>query len=373
MTNDPLLHLRDVVVPVPGPDLPGIERRARDQRRRRAQFRSGIGAAALVAVVAVGGTTLSGGEDPAPGGTVLDLALGAAPARADSGCDPSISTGHAQWVDRTAWAGGGAEDLAALIDDPTLGLTDVGVRTETLSCPPAAPVAVFLAEDPVRGLTIWHDVAAPYAADAEHVSPTTVRGTDALLRDFGGGAFLTWVDQDGVRWLAAGSGMDTGTLIDQVDALALDGGQVLGTPDGFSVVDIVGATRAERTEWWATYGDVDSTRQTVAPDGSIVVTAVPGSGMTLLVSAADSEPAEMVASYWAQGVVVVDIDGRRGVFSAYDAAMPDGGGRLRWQADGMDYLLEGPVGLGDLVTAARGVRPVGLDDPRLAAAGDVDS
>jgi hypothetical protein len=368
MSIDPLTRLADVDVPAARPDLAGVERRARAQRRGR-RTRLTASTAALAAVLAFGGVVVPRLGTQEPGADAAALSLGVAPARADDSgkqCD----VGRGDWVERATWA----EDprvaqAAVLLADAPWPLTSAGAHRDTMNCPPALPAAVLLDPDPLRGITVWADVADPFPASVEdEVMPIAVRGSEGRFRDLGTGMFVSWVDVDGVRWLASGSGMTAEALVAALDALRFDGlvFAASSVPQGFDVVPVSDAPADPVTvTWWVTYGDTTSQVLVDGPDGG-AYGWVPGGGVDLQVTVSAQAPPEVTASYWAAETVLVDVDGRRAVYAPPGEPAADSGGDLVWQTDGVTYRLTGALPQEQLVALARSVEAIDVDDPRLS-------
>jgi hypothetical protein len=375
MSTDPLSRLSAVPTPAPRFDLDGVQRRALARRRAR-RTRLGIGTAALATVLTVGGVVVPqlGSDGTGSGGAAqaaAALGLGVAPASAaDEGAQCDVAT--VETVARSDWSDlAQVTGAATLIDEAPWGLTSVDVRKSTVSCVPALPVLVLLDTDPVRGLTLWSDVSDPFPASVEdEVVDVTVRGGAGRFRDLGSGMYVTWLDDAGTRWLAAGSGLTRDELLADLNGLTLDGGTADPTavPDGFEVVPVTDAPADPVSYlWWAMYGDT----QTTVQDEAGVYGPVLGGGVWLEVSTARSAPPEVTASYWAAETVLVDVDGHRGVFAPWGDPATDVGGSLDWQVDGVTYRLSGAVPVEELAALAAQVRPVGLDDARLVDVPDM--
>jgi hypothetical protein len=362
MSTDPLTRLADTPTAAPVPDLAGVQRRARALRAARRRTRLALGTLGLATVLTVGGAVVPqlGGEAPgAPGSAPAALALGVAPARAAdaaAGC----GSGYAEWLDPGEWAADSRVTRAATLLEAPWPLASVGVHDQTMDCPDAVPAAVLLDTDPLRAITVYADVAEPFPEGTEGVAGVTVRGTGGRLRDLGGGMVLTWVDGTGIRWLVNASGISSGDLVAVVDGLDLQGVRVdaASAPAAYEWVPVpeVPVDRTART-WWVTYGDTVA----VEPDGTAKQALGAGVELQARVSTA---PPEVAVSYWADGTVLLDVNGHRAVFSPWGDPATDVGGWLRWQAGGIDYTVSGTLPAEELAELARTAVPADVADPR---------
>ncbi|MBO1751030.1 hypothetical protein J4G33_04360 [Actinotalea sp. BY-33] len=365
MNDDQLHRLAHVQTPRPTVQIGQVEQRARALRRRH-RATVGAGTAALATALVVGGVSIPGSLQP--GGSsdepVVALALGAAPARAaDAGKD--CDTGTAAWAERSTWAQD--QDVlgaASLVADAPWPLTGVGVHEETGACLPAAPVAVLVDTAPVRGITVWADVAEPWTEDTEGVAPSEVRGVEGQLRTLDASSYATWTE-DGVLWMASGSGLPAGELLEILDGLELDQGQLAegSVPPGFDVVQ-PGArpTELTTTTWWVRYGDTEAVEGEDQPVGE---------GVDLEVTASYREPPEVAASHFAEGVRFAEVDGARATFAPMGDPATDVGGWLRWQRDGLTYTVVGTLPMEELLDLARSVEPVDVTEPEVIEAPDL--
>lgn len=371
MTPDLLDRLADVETPAPTVRLAAVERRARHLRQARRARRVVVGTAGLATVLVLGGVVVPqlSDQDRGSGAPAVALALGVAPARA-ADATTRCGTGFAELVERADWAAEpSVPEAAALLDDPAWPITSIGVRRVTTDCLPAVPAAVLVDADPARGITLWSDVATPFSSDLDGVVDVAVRGATGQLRDVGTAAYVTWLDADGVRWMANGSGMTPDELVADIDGLVLDGTAVdpASVPDGFDPGPVPDPpTSTTGRSWSVTYGDTESHDA----DGDGAYKPSPGAGVDLEVTSEYRDPVQVAVSYWSEQVRLVDLDGVVGEFSPMGDPAVDVGGWLIWQRDGLTYTLSGALPMEQLVDLARTVQPVALDDPRIDAAPD---
>lgn len=361
MNDDLLLRLPDLAdlddraVP-PIEQIHGRARAIRVARRRaRTAVGVGLGATALV----VGGVLIpqAGG---APGeGQQLAAFLGVAPARAADGSAADCFDGGeaATLTDRASW--GSSPEIAAMA---TLLPADAGVAPlrgisagETVSrCVPAVPAAVYYDDAPVRGVSVWSDVAQPYSAGGGLVDREVRGQAGQLMTLSGGGLVLSWVEPDGRRWLAEGSGLSVDDLVAVLDGLRISGAAIAdGAPAGYVAAEPQPAASDTAWRWEVQYGS-------------------PGAAWTadrvVLIVRSQAAPPAVFAARYAQGVTFTEVNGGLAVF------VEDGDSGVRslyWQADGLAYFLNGDAGVDDLVALAERLQPVSLDDPRVVAAPDL--
>jgi len=340
---DELTHV-DATAPIPSVDT--IQMRGRAiVRARRARRGAVVGALAVALTVGGLGLPHLAGNDPAvqaSGGF-----LGIAPASASDG--GACNMGHGGWVERDDW-GEHADvvDVASLVVADGVGpVRTAGVHWDRGVCAVVTPAAVLYDTDPVRGLTVWRDVANPYG-DRLDLAPQQVRGRTAMTTDLDDGEHvLSWRDADGIRWLAEASGMSLATTVSVLDDLTFAGGVVVpsSVPAGFSAAPAVAPTTTHTTRGWhVTYGSAawDSRRID-------------------LITSRVTQPPEVYAARDAQGVRFTTVDGVTAVWTT-DA---DGWGSLDWVRDGVRYTLKASGGLDRLRGLAAHVEHVAVDDPRL--------
>lgn len=362
MNEDLLTHLADVPMSTHQPELASIERRSRAIRRARHSRRLsiiGAGAAVLVAGGVFWPTTTTPHGTVAAGGP---LAFGALPAAADSD-DANCAAGFGSWVSRDDWAA--SPEIvasASLITASPLPLASIGVHQEEANCPRSVPAAVFYSTDPVRGISVWPDVADPFEG-ATDLSSQTVRGQAGQVRSFDGeGMQLSWVDADGIRWLALGSGVDKTTFVSVVDGLVFEGhdGQTLdptSAPPGFVSVDVIEPSDTTLTRsWQVQYGDE-----------SFVESNVRGKFVSLQATTSPREPVAVVASIYASGTRLAEVDGELAVL-AYNGPVHSGRAVLTWQKDGVTYNLSSDGTVDEAVALANSVEQVSVTDPRVSGA-----
>ncbi len=335
--------------PIPAVDT--IQRRGRAiARGRRARRGTVVGALAVVLTVGGLGLPRLGGSGPdvqASGGF-----LGVAPASASDG--EACHMGRGGWVERDDW-GKHADvvEIAALVAGDGVGpVRTAGVSWSRGVCAVVTPAAVLYDTDPVRGLTVWRDVANPYG-DRVTPAPQQVRGRTALTTDLDDGEHvLSWRDADGVRWMAEASGMSLATSVAVLDDLSFSGGVIdpVSVPAGLSAAPPVAPTTTHTTRGWhVTYGSATWDSRRID-----------------LITSRVTEPPEVFASRDAQGVRFTTVDGVTAVYSTDGS----GWGSLGWVRDGVQYTLKASGGIDRLRELAAHVEHVAVDDPRLDGAAD---
>jgi len=360
MNDDLLLRLPDLA-DLDDRTIPPIEQihgRARAIRvaRRRARTAVGVGLGATALVV--GGVLI-----PQAGGAPGDrpqLAefLGVAAARASDGSAADCFEGGetSTLADRESWAGSPEIAAMATLLPPEAGaapLRGVSAGGTVSRCVPAVPAAVFYDDAPVRGVSVWPDVAQPYS-DGDGLVDREVRGQVGQLMSLSnGGLVLSWVEPDGVRWLAEGSGLSADDLVGALDGLHISGRAVAdGAPAGYTAAEAQPAASATTWRWEVQYGS-------------------PGAAWTddrlILVVRTQATPPAVFAARYAQGVTFTQVNGRLAVFVDEGS----GDGTLYWRTDGLSYALAGHADAEGLVTLAEQLQPVAPDDPRVMAAPDL--
>lgn len=361
MNDDLLLRLPDLadLDDRAIPPLEQIQGRARAirlaRRRARAAVGVGLGATALV----VGGVLIPQAGGAPGGGPQLAEYLGVAAARAaDGSAADCFEGGEAVTLpDRASWTGNPEITAMATLLPPGAGaapLRGVSARGVTSRCAPAVPAAVFYDDAPVRGVSVWPDVAQPYDP-GEGLVEREVRGQAGQLMALPDGELvLSWVEPDGVRWLAEGSGLSADDLVGVLDGLHLSGHEVAadGLPAGYTAAEPQPAASATTWTWEVQCGS-------------------PGAAWTndrlILVVRTQGKPPAAFAARYAQGVTFTQVNGRLAVFVDGGA----GDGTVFWQADGLSYALAGHADAEGLVTLAEQLQPVAPDDPRVMAAPDL--
>lgn len=347
MSHDPLGALRADLFPdddAPVRDVADIHRRAAVLRRRRRGRAGAASAVGVAAALAVAGVVLPPG--PGSGGDTSAVAyLGITPARAADGtaADCRLAYGSDIPVVDLADRPDAAAVLALLEDGSGAPpLRSVWARQDELRCPPPVPALVAYDLSPVRGVSVWPDVANPYTREPGLVR-TQVRGAPGELLTFEeGGHVLSWVEPDGERWLAEASGVDVAELVAFLDGLGIDEENVVtgAVPDGFDQAPVPTRTPdLVQPGWSAAYG---SGRE----------------GVHLGAQEID-HPVVALAARWS-GFTTTRVGEHPAL---YDET--EGGGTLRWDADGRQYTLSGQGGIERLVRLAEQVRPITADDPRL--------
>jgi hypothetical protein len=339
---DELTHV-DATAPIPSVET--IRKRGRAIVRGR-RTRRGAVVGALAVVLTVGGLGLPrlGGSGPdvqASGGF-----LGIAPASASDGAQCNM--GYGDWVERADWADhADVTQVASLVAaDGIASMYSVGVHSDTGRCAVLTPAAVLYDTHPVRGITVWRDVANPYGDKAD-LRPQRVRGVTGLTTDLDDGEHvLSWRDGDGIRWLVESSGLSVDDTVGVLDRLTFTDGQVESSsvPAGFASAQVAPTTTHTVRTWEVTYG-----------------TKVWDDERISLVAKRLTTPPEVFAARDAAGVRFATVEGATAVFTP----MPGGGGSLYWVRDGVEYQLTTLGSLSQLRQLAEHVEHVAVDDPRL--------
>jgi len=344
----------------PVPPVEQVHARAAVLRRRRRRTTTVLCVGVLAAALGAGGLALpQGGGAPGSSTPVAATFLGvqrAAAADGEAACDRGV----AEALDRGDWGTDPvAAGLTAVLASPDLApLRGVSMDVTTWNCPAATPVVALYADDPVRGVLLFRDVANPYDGQSG-LTERRVRGVTARVMTFDTGALvLSWVDPDGVRWLAQAGGMSEDAAVGVLDGLVLDPS---GAADPASVPgDLVAAavppqqTGTRRGLYLVQYGS-------------------PGPEWTddrviLSVGSTPSSEVDWAAS-GAPGLELVHV---RGTLAEYEpGSAGDPFGQLRWTADGRTYVLVGTGGASRLVTLAESLEHVDPGDPRVAGALDL--
>lgn len=295
-------------------------------RRRRtvlALVVAGVAAAGIV----VGAVLPINHDGPAP---AEQLFLGAMPAaaaeNASCGTHPDDSlrvVPHDEWGRYPA-----AQAIMVTVpgstplDEPVLG-------TWEPSCT-AVPLAVFFDGAHGRAVTLYRDVAQPFAGYTGLVDATVQGRPGKLLSPPSGMQYLTWVDRSGTRWLATAGGLSGPELIATLDHLALDDG-VPETPEGFTrAANLTADTGQTGFTWSAQYGPEPSGAGTKAR-----AIESPEAGYTLVETRTPAlAPIEETLSRL-PGVQLIPFGGSTAAYLPQD----QGGAGLRWITDGVSYRL----------------------------------
>ena len=369
MNEDLLDRLADLDVPTPTPALDRIQRRAHSIRRARQGRRAGLvglGAGALV----LGGIMLPPGSAPRPvaQGHPVTSYLELQSARAADQGGPDCDSGFGLMIDPAQWSSDPAiEESASLLADPPYPLTELNALKTTMGCPPAMPSAVLYSTSPVRGVSVWADVKDPFAGVTDPIKALTVRGAAGQYRVVNDSRFVTWLEPDGSRWFAMGSGVDVDQFAAVLDGLTFDGTTLDPTtvPDGFTSAPLGTHPASNVTRrWMVKYGDDPETG--VSGEGVAQVTP-PREEVNLEVTTPGSVPPQVVASASTSGVQFVQVNGQLAVYAPTGDPAVSTGGRLTWQADGRSYMLWADHGLAESISLAEQVEHVSLDDARLIA------
>ncbi|PFG34304.1 hypothetical protein [Sanguibacter antarcticus] len=364
--NDNILDsLAHVEVGTRTPDLATIERRSRAIVRGRRSARFGAIGLAVAATVTLGSVLPhSSGNDEPLAALRSPLAFGALPASADA--DPAAcAISFSSVVAPEDWATApGMIESASLLTDPPFELTTVRVMQSDTNCPAAVPAAVLYDPDPVRGISVWPDVQDPFVGldnglEEEPLGHVTVRGQAALLREHLSSLQITWLAEDGTRWMAMSSGFALDETVDVLDDLAFDGSTLnpASVPDDLSVapVSTVPATTTSTT-WEAWYNEKEDQPASDPPLTYLSATT------------AFKPPIEVSASMSAPATLLTDVQGHPAAFSSFGAdVLTATTGIVTWKRDGVSYYLHGQGTIDEILALAETLEPVALDDPRVAA------
>jgi len=341
-----LEELAQIDLHAPMPSVATIQRRGRAIVRAR-RARRGAAVGGLAAALVVGGISLP--RTSTGPGTASGVFLGVVPASAADAA--SCDSGRGGSVERAHWRAHPDVVAAASLVGGLGTPRSVGVQEDVGACAVVTPAAVLYETDPVRGLTVWRDVANPYGADAR-LADEPVRGSTGLLAELDDGEHvLSWRDDDGVRWLAEASGMSVASMVDALDALTFAGGLVdpASVPGPFRAAPAVPPTTSRTTRGWVVvYGGASGGADRVELSASRVAV-----------------PPEVAAARYARGVTFAEVSGATAVYTSHG-----GDGQLSWVHDRVAYTLTASGGLARLVALAERVEPVAVDDPRLDAVPD---
>jgi len=353
MTDDLLTSLRtdpglDSGAPVR--DVGDIHRRARALHTRRRLLVGATSATGIAAALAVAGVVLP--QDAGTGGNPsVATYLGVTAAHAADGAEADCRLGYGSAVDL-----GDLDDradiaaLAVLFRDGTdvALLRGISAHQDEGQCPPPVPALVLYDLEPLRGISVWPDVANPYDGDTGLVS-TQVRGVRGEFMTLDTGTrVLSWVEPDGERWLAEASGVDADELVAVLDAMQIGDDDTVSAdlPDGFEAAPVSPPTTdLVMPEWTVQYGS-------------------PGAEWTadrVIVNVTEAyAPTAALAASWS-GFTPSQVGSHVALYDAGDGVF----GSLRWDADGRSYVLTGTGGIQRLVMLAEHLEPVAVDDPRL--------
>ncbi|WP_149203244.1 hypothetical protein [Actinotalea subterranea] len=315
---------------------------SRRARRRRTAGLSAVTAVVALAVVAVGAgwTGVDGGAEPVPAAAPL---LGILPVAAvGHGCaevpvpglsDPDQVVPTDRWGSLAPVAG-----ILHLVDDRT---PEYAVVTSGPAVCDAVPVAVLHDEDGQRGVVVYRDVTEPFRGITD-LDEATVLGHPAdVLSPPAGHHYVSWTDDDGVRWFAEAAGLSVEELAETLTA-SLDDTGLATVPEGFESVPV----------------------PEHEPDGTVYRWAVQyeAGGYTYLeVTSPARAPVEARAAW----------PGEQQYTTVGDAAavyLPDeqGGAGIRWNTAEASYrLVIAGADLTELRETAERLEPVTPDDPRL--------
>ena len=364
MNEDLLTRLAQVDLPTRTPPLGRIERRALSIKRARHGRRVGLVAVGAGAFV-LGGMLLPPGTTPGPvaRGRSVSSYLELQSARAADVGGPDCNTGFGSWVEPDEWGNDPAiAQSASLLAKPPFPLTALGVHQQAMGCPTVFPAAVLYSTSPIRGVSLWADVVDPFAGNTEPISDLRVRNTSGQLRVVSDSLFVSWLEPDGRRWFAMGSGQDADQMVAVLDGLRFRGTTLdpATVPDGFTAAPIGPAPTSTVTRRWTVqYGDDPETGLEEAAG------AEPHDEVTLEVTTSPVAPLEVAASGNASAVQFVQVNGQLAVYSPWGDPTIDTGGWLKWQESGVTYTLANDHGLENSLQLAAQVEHITLDDPRV--------
>lgn len=353
--RDPLRALAHV----PDQSTPPVEqvrRRASAIRRGRRRTRAGLSVGALATALVIGGVLIPQ-DASTPGSLQAASFLGIARAQAADGADADCRDGEGYTTRFTREQWSTDPQVAALsswlpADATGLPVRGVDVTSDRQACPPAVPAGVLYSETPTeRGLTLWSDVARPFAGQVG-LEDVDMRGTTAELLHLPGNVMLSWLESDGTRWVAQASGLDQASVVATLDSLALDGTTLDGAsvPSSWELAPLPEPTDDPNVLSWAVeYGQL-------------------GGGTDLGIHLHVGRESEPVAVAAARGVDVITftrVDGQLAVFTN------DMGGCVAWDRAGLGYRVCGSQDRDRLVSLAEQVARVEPTDPRVQAAPDL--
>lgn len=360
MTDDLFAALRTDPCLDPGTparDVGDIHRRARTLHTRRRLLVGATSATGIAAALAVAGVVLP--QDAGTGGNPSAAEyLGVTAAHAADGSEADCLLGFGSAVDLADLDDrADVAALAVLLRDGTdvAPLRGISAHQNEGQCPPPIPALVLYDLEPLRGISVWPDVANPYDGDTGLVS-TQVRGARGELMTLDTGTqVLSWVEPDGDRWLAEASGVEVDELVAVLDAMQIGDDDTVGAdlPDGFEAAPVSPPTTdLVIPEWTVQYGS-------------------PGAEWTadrVIVNVTEAYvPTAALAASWS-GFTPSQVGGQVALYDAGDGVF----GSLRWDADGRSYTLTGTGGIERLVILAEHLEPVAVDDLRLMDAPDLD-
>ncbi|NCT92400.1 hypothetical protein GXB85_15805 [Cellulomonas sp. APG4] len=315
------------------------------RRRRRALGVRRLTAAAGVAAVAAVVWPLGGNGDGDGPSTGVPQALGVLPAAAvGMGCTnedlpvPGLSDPD-QPVPRDLWGSvPQVRESLYLVGDRTPETAHV---TSGPAVCDAIPVAVLHDEVGRRGVVVYRDVTQAFRG-ATNLGRTTVRGHAAqVLSPPAGHHFVSWTDDEGIRWFTEAAGVSVEELVGILDT-SLDDDGLVATPEGFRSVP-VHAPDPEGTVY----------RWTVQYES--------GGYLYLEVTTPARGAVEMRAS-WATEQQYTTVGDVRAVYLPQE----QGGAGLRWTTDEASYrLVVAGADLAELQEIATSLEHVSPDDPRL--------
>ena len=336
------------------PPLEHVHRRASAIRAARRRTRAGLSAGALASALALGGVLLPLGDNDG-GGTGSQAAsfLGIAPAQAADPAACISGTGFTTRFTRQEWTTDpkvGA--LASWLPAEATGLPvrGVDVTSDLDSCAPVVPAAVLYTRAPtVKGLTLWSDVAPPFSG-SHGLEDVNVHGASGKLLHLPGSLMISWVADDGTRWIAQGSGLDQSAILATIDGLALDGTTVIDTsvPASWEQAALPSTTTDPAVvRWQVQYG--------LPGDGS------DDPGIRLSVGR-ETEPVATQAARGSDTLTFTQVHDDVAIYYA------DQGGCLNWDTAGLAYQICGSPDITTLVALAEQVTRITPQDPRAQTA-----
>ena len=338
------------------PPVEQVHRRAGVIRQGRRRARAGLSIGALATALVVAGVVIP--HDDGPDHLQAASFLGIARAQAVDGADGDCRKGNdfATRYTREQWST--SPQVAALsawlpADATGLPVRGIDVSSDQLACPPPVPAATLYTQTPAKGgLTLWSDVAQPFAGQTG-LQDVTLRDTTAQLLHLPGNVMLTWVEGDGTRWIAQASGLDQAALVAILDRVTLNGTTVDETsvPSTWEQAPLAEPTdRSNVLTWAVEYGEPG--------DG----TDDPGIRLHV---APETEPVATAAARGVDVMTFVQVNGQLAVSYA------DMGGCVAWDREGLAYQLCGSQDIEYLVSLAEQVARVEPTDPRVLAAPDL--
>jgi hypothetical protein len=178
--------------------------------------------------------------------------------------------------------------------------------------------------------------------------------------------FVSWVEPDGVRWLAIADGVSISELVRWLDTATLAGTHVPAATQAPGMVRAPLTSTAQNAipavtyTWEADYGAPART-----PDSG-GVQALPRGYASLQIVVGPSDPVVSQLSWGHIGDIVTSVNGEPAVYNPNS----EGGSLLRWTHHDATYrLFVNAHSLETSLELASRVEPVAVNDPRVIAAG----